>query len=453
MNGRIDPFYYQNHYKVFQNRLDSFNNVKNLGDLLQLIDSGKRPKGGVANIQSGVLSFGGEHVNDQCEIEVSTPRYISWEFHSLHNKTETRINDLLLVKDGATTGKIGIVSKAEHAGQNINEHVFLLRTKADVNPIFLLNYLNSSFGKLQIQREITGATVTGITREVVKRLKIILPVPNIQNHIASFMRSAYSQKKQKEQEADALLDSIDDYVVAELGIEIPQQKDNSVQNRIFTTMFNEMSGRRFDPEIYYQVYSLHTKSYSMEKFRNCVLINPLTSFNGYELDTSVTFVPMEKVSAKYGDADLSLCKVIKKAKGNTMFRDNDIIWAKITPCMENGKSAVVGNLKEGIGFGSTEFHVFRALEGINIYYIHALLRLKSLREHAALHFTGSAGQQRVSSEFFKNLIIPKPSIEKQTEIADHIIKTRIQVKQLQQEADAIVDQAKERVERILLTEE
>ena len=162
---------------------------------------------------------------------------------------------------------------------------------------------------------------------------------------------------------------------------------------------------------------------------------------------------MEKVSAKYGEVDLSLCKAIEEAKGYTRFRDNDLIWAKITPCMENGKSAVVDNLKEGIGCGSTEFHVFRALEGINIHYIHALLHLKSLRKHATLHFTGSAGQQRVSSEFFKELIIPKPSIEKQTEIADYITSTRTRAKQLRQEANTIVEQAKERVERILLAEE
>ena len=449
-NRRIDPFYYQNHYRVFQNQLSGLNNVESLADLLQLIGSGKRPEGGVANIQSGILSFGGEHINDQCEIEVSTPRYISREFHSLYNKTETRVNDLLLVKDGATTGKIGIVSRTEHIGQNINEHLFLLRAKVNVNPVYLLNYLNSSFGKLQIQREITGATVTGITRDVVKRLKVILPPPNIQNHIANFTRSAYAQKNQKEQEADALLDSIDDYVLTELGIEIPQHTENSIENRVFTATLSELSGRRFDPEMYYQVYSLQTKHYPMERFQNCVFINPLTSFKGYELDTSITFVPMEKVSAEYGDADLSLCKVIEKAKGYTRFRNNDLIWAKITPCMENGKSAVVNNLKESIGCGSTEFHVFRALGGINIHYIHALLRLKSLRKHAALHFTGSAGQQRVSSEFFKELVIPKPSIEKQTEIANYIIDVRNRAKRLQQEADAIVEAAKERVERMLL---
>jgi len=248
------------------------------------------------------------------------------------------------------------------------------------------------------------------------------------------------------------LDSIDDYVLTELGVEIPQQKENSIENRVFTATLSEVSGRRFDPEMYYQVYSLHTKLYPMERFQACVLINPTTVFYGCESDTSVTFVPMEKVSAEYGEADLSLCKTIAGAKGYTRFRDGDLIWAKITPCMENGKSSVVNNLKEGIGCGSTEFHVFRALEGINIHYIHALLRLKSLRKHATLHFTGSAGQQRVSSEFFKELIIPKPSIEKQTEIADYITHARNRAKQLQQEADAVIEQAKERVEWMLLVE-
>ena len=320
----------------------------------------------------------------------------------------------------------------------------------DLNNLYLFAFLSSKPVVNQTSCLMTGNTLPRLQTQDVQRLPILLPPPNIQNHIASFMRSAYAQKKQKEQEADTLLDSIDDYVLTELGIEIPHQKENGIENRVFTATLSEVSGRRFDPEMYYQVYSLHTKLYPMERFQDCVLINPLTSFNGYELGTSVTFVPMEKVSAKYGEADLSLCKVIEEAKGYTRFRNNDLIWAKITPCMENGKSAVIDNLKEGIGCGSTEFHVFRASEGINIHYIHALLRLKSLREHAALHFTGSAGQQRVSSEFFKELIIPKPSIKKQTEIANYIANARNQAKHLQQEADAIVEQAKERVERMLL---
>ena len=360
-------------------------------------------------------------------------------------------NDLLFARSG-TVGKAFIHKRED--GEAIFAG-YLIRFRFDetrINPHFVFYYTLLSRYMLWVRAIQRPSVQSNINSKEFKAFEIPLPPPNIQNHIVTIMRSAYAQKKQKEQEADALLDSIDNYVLTELGIEIPPEKENNIENRVFTATFSEVSGRRFDPEMYYQVYSLHTKLYPMERFQACVLINPTTVFYGCESDTSVTFVPMEKVSAEYGEADLSLGKTVAGAKGYTRFRNNDLIWAKITPCMENGKSAIVDNLREGIGCGSTEFHVFRALEGINIHYIHALLRLKSLRKHATLHFTGSAGQQRVSSEFFKELIIPKPSIEKQTEIADYITNACNRAKQLQQEADAIVKQATERVEQILLAE-
>ena len=331
---------------------------------------------------------------------------------------------------------------------------YLVRVRIDESiaaPDFVSIFLNTPSGRIQIDRvsrQIIG--MANINAEEIRDLVIPIPPLDKQQTLVAKMQAARKAREQLLKEADALLDSIDGYVLAELGIEIPKPKNNRVESRIFAVTSGEVSGRRLDPEVYYQVYSLHTKYYPMERLQNCVLINPSSSFYRCELDTSITFVPMEKVSAKYGEANLSLCKVVGEAKGYTKFRENDLIWAKITPCMENGKSAVVDNLKGGIGVGSTEFHVFRALEGINIHYIHALLRLKSLREHAVLHFTGSAGQQRVPSEFFKELIIPKPPIEKQIQIANHIAEIRTQAKQLQQEANAIVEAAKREVEQILL---
>ena len=385
----------------------------------------------------------------QYGIENDNPRYVDVE--EIPDKIKLTNNSFLVSRSGS----LGLVSVIEDEIKEaiLSSHIFKVNLDTTkIRPEYLETFLRSQIGQFQFYQNNNGAVIPEISQTALKSIRVVLPSSNIQNHIVSFMRSAYAEKKQKEQEANALLDSIDDYVLKMLGIEMPQRKENSIGNRVFTTTFNEVSGRRFDPEMYYQVYSLHTKLYPMKRFRDCVLINPLTSFNGYGLDTSITFVPMEKVSAEYGEADLSLCKTVAGTKGYTRFRDNDLIWAKITPCMENGKSAVVDNLKEGIGCGSTEFHVFRALEGIDIHYIHTLLRLKSLREHAMLHFTGSAGQQRVSSEFFRELIIPKPPIEKQTEIAEYITNARNRAKQLQQEADAVVKQAKERVEQILLAE-
>ena len=203
---RIDSFYYREHYKVLQNLLNGVNNVKSLAELLQLMGSGTRPEGGVANIESGVLSFGGEHINNQCEIEVSTPKYIPWEFHCLHNKTETKLNDLLLVKDGATTGKIGIVSNPAHIGQNINEHLFLLRTRNNVSPAYLLNFLSSCLGQLQIQREITGGTVTGITKGIVKRLRVIMPSEEKQTEIVNHITEIRSNAKRLQREANVIVE-------------------------------------------------------------------------------------------------------------------------------------------------------------------------------------------------------------------------------------------------------
>ncbi|MYC75788.1 hypothetical protein F4X10_08500 [Candidatus Poribacteria bacterium] len=430
--------------------------VVNLGALISDISSGATPKvdEDYYTDSSGIPFLRVQNVVDE-GIDLSDAKFITREVHNgMLKRSQLKKDDLVFT----ITGRIGSVAVVpDNFEGNINQHSVRFQLKTHVannaiNPRYVAVFLNLSLGQSLAIREVTGGTRPALDYKALYSLRIILPPTNIQNHIVSIMRSAYRQKKQKEQEANTLLDSIDDYMPKALGIERPQEKENSIENRVFTAMLSEVSGRRFDPEMYYQVYSLHTKLYPMEKFQNCVLINPPLSFHGYELDTSITFVPMEKVSAEYGEADLSLCKTIAGAKGYTRFRNNDLIWAKITPCMENGKSAVVDNLNEGIGCGSTEFHVFRALEKINIHYIHALLRLKSLREHAVLHFTGSAGQQRVSSEFFKELIIPKPPIEKQTEIAEYIANARNRAKQLQQEAGTVVEQAKERVERMLLAE-
>ena len=102
--------------------------------------------------------------------------------------------------------KIGIVSNPAHIGQNINEHLFLLRTRDNVNPVYLLNFLNSCLGKLQIQREITGGTVTGITKGVVRRLKIIMPDEEKQTEIVNYITEIRSNAKRLQQEANAIVE-------------------------------------------------------------------------------------------------------------------------------------------------------------------------------------------------------------------------------------------------------
>jgi len=100
-------------------------------------------------------------------------------------------------------------------------------------------------------------------------------------------------------------------------------------------------------------------------------------------------------------------------KGYTFFQEGDVLFAKITPCMQNGKHAIACNLRDGIGFGSTEFHILRPGERVLAGWVHSFLRQSSVLEAATAHFEGSVGQQRVPAEYLRKLQIPLPPVEEQ----------------------------------------
>lgn len=105
------------------------------------------------------------------------------------------------------------------------------------------------------------------------------------------------------------------------------------------------------------------------------------------------------------------------AKGFTSFAENDVLIAKITPCMENGKCAIARRLANGIGFGSTEFHVLRATNRVLPEWLFYFWRFPSTRQLAERNMTGSGGQQRVPTGFLEELPIPLPPLTEQRRIA------------------------------------
>ena len=107
-------------------------------------------------------------------------------------------------------------------------------------------------------------------------------------------------------------------------------------------------------------------------------------------------------------------------KGFTFFKNNDVLLAKITPCFENGKSAVAQNLINGIGAGSTEFMVFRCNESILPKYLYFNLNTDSFRQNGTLNMSGSVGHKRVPKEFVLNWNIVLPSITEQTQIVQKV---------------------------------
>ncbi len=149
---------------------------------------------------------------------------------------------------------------------------------------------------------------------------------------------------------------------------------------------------------------------------------------------------MEAVNEDGAGYDIQERFYLDVAKGYTRFQENDLLWAKITPCMENGKAAVIRDLNFGVGFGSTEFHVLRAKsEEVNIDFIHYVLAIDELKKAAQGTFSGTAGQQRVPKEFLRDLPLPLPPLEAQRILVANMEAARQQRQEKLAEAQALLD--------------
>ena len=154
-----------------------------------------------------------------------------------------------------------------------------------------------------------------------------------------------------------------------------------------------------------------------------VEVNPKIDRTGLTDKTQVSFVPMAAVGAASGHIDVSTVRPYAEVKkGYTNFRNGDVLFAKVTPCMENGKMAVARQLKSGVGFGSTEFHVLRPREGIDSQYIYYFVSSQTFRKEASGHMTGAVGLRRVPSAFLENAEVPLPPLERQREIVAELEK-------------------------------
>ena len=165
-----------------------------------------------------------------------------------------------------------------------------------------------------------------------------------------------------------------------------------------------------------------------------VEINPNKIKINIDENELVDFIPMKNVSENSPEIiENNFEKFKNLQKGYSQFIENDILFAKITPCMENGKTAIVSNLKEKIGYGSTEFHVLRSTKIISNKLLYNFLKQQRFREDAKYNMTGSVGFRRVPTEFMRSYPFPLPPLEEQQEIVrvlDEVLENENKVKEL-----------------------
>ena len=174
-------------------------------------------------------------------------------------------------------------------------------------------------------------------------------------------------------------------------------------------------------------------------FSELAEVNPRVSLQAYDDDMVVSFIPMSDVSEGGKWTTRQERRLGDVRFGYTAFLESDLLFAKITPCMENGKGAQAIGLKNGIGCGSTEFHVLRAKGDTSARYLHHWLQDRTTRTKAISYMGGSAGQQRVQPQFFDRYRVPRLSPTAQCQAAsvldqadEAIAKTEAVISKLRQ---------------------
>ena len=172
------------------------------------------------------------------------------------------------------------------------------------------------------------------------------------------------------------------------------------------------------------------EGWEVKKLKYVAFVNPTKENIDKDSTELVTFLPMEKVGED-GAIDCTVKKpVVDLFNGFTFFRKNDVIVAKITPCFENGKGGILNSLETEFGFGSTEFHVLRAKNSIDSFFLYYITKSATFMKTGEAFMTGAAGQKRVPTNFISEFPLVVPCFSDQTTIANYLDQKTAEIDEL-----------------------
>lgn len=183
-------------------------------------------------------------------------------------------------------------------------------------------------------------------------------------------------------------------------------------------------------------------TWQASRLRNSMLLNPRKSERA--LPEEVSFVPMEAVGED-GSMDVTTTRPVEEVlSGYTYFTDGDLLIAKVTPCFENGKGAVARNLTNGVGFGSTEFHVLRGTERMTAEFAYYLTLSHGFRKLGEGSMYGAGGQKRVGTAFMRDVVVPTPPDAEQLTIAAFLDHETARIDALVREQELLLEDLAEK---------
>ncbi|MEQ3493093.1 restriction endonuclease subunit S [Vibrio sp. SSH13-20] len=393
--------------------------VRLLGDLCTEITVGFVGSMTQEYVESGVPFLRSKNIAEY-NVDWNDMKFVSNEFHQKLSKSSLKAGDVAIVRTGKPGTTCVIPESIKEA--NCSDIVIARANKEILNPHYLAYFMNA-MAHGQVNAHVVGAVQQHFNVGSAKKIEIPLPALEQQNKIVDVLKALDDKHRVNnqinqtlEQMAQTLFKSwfvdfdpvIDNALDA--GSDIPEVFEVRVERRKAvreSTGFKPLPDdvrRLFPSEFEESELGWVPKGWKRESVSDVIQINPRVKL---PKGTEAPFVEMKALpTSGYAVEEVSS----KAFTGGAKFEQHDVLLARITPCLQNGKTGFVDFLNEGeVGFGSTEFIVMRQTEDVHFGYVACLARNEKFRVHAMQSMVGSSGRQRVQNSCFDSFVITLPT--------------------------------------------
>lgn len=449
---RLDPFYYVPELTELEEKV-WMRNPQKLIHYAKAVSSGATPKTTESekyytDKENGIPFLRVQNLTPTGNLNFDNLKYINEETHNgMLARSKVKEGDLLIKITGVGRMAVSSVAPEDFEG-NVNQHMVVMKTDSPETSKILAAYLNSDIGEKLASRRATGGTRPALDYPALLSIPIICD-----ERILKITEAAVKKKEAKEQQAKDLLASIDDYLLGELEIKLPK-KEVGLESRIFQVSFQEVSGKRMDAFYYQDKFKNKLAAINNSKF----LVAPFKQF--------VSHITNGKEFREYATEGFRYLRVSDLGKDG--INENYIRFIDIPKIPETIKlnsedflisrsgslglvSVVTDDMHDMVVLSSHIFKVRLKVKEINPHYLEAYFR-SSLGQFQFFQNNNGGVIPEINQSALKGLKIIVPSMDKQTEISDHIHQIREQARQLQQEADKELEKASREVEQLIIKE-
>ena len=454
MENRLDPNYYQKIYMDLEKVVAKRTKYK-LRDFIELMAGGVTPKVTeqdkyYTDSTNGVPFLRVQNLSPE-GLDWSDCKYINKDTHNgLLKRSQVFQGDLLIKITGV--GRMAITSIAPEGFEgNINQHIVTVKTKNPELNEQIAAFLNSDVGEMLATHRTTGGTRPALDYVALRSIPIIL-----NDRVPEIMRQAYDEKKRKEKEINALQESINEYILCELGVVMPLKNEKLFANKFFLTSEKQLTLNRFDPEYYadnYQKIISAIEKSPYEKMELSQITEKIFSgttpkMNDYS-EEKTKYAVIKAGSYTKDFINLGLVAYSKKAPLKRA-RQNDIfILSAAHQSNYVGKSIkfLRDTPDENTGFVG-ELICVRANQRINPLLLFYILKLDLYKELLNREKRGQTAH--IYSKDISKIRVPVPAWEKQMEMNEKIEKIIQETERLEYEGLKIIKSAKLKAEKIFL---